>query len=328
MSPATARTAAGRIPGIHADAARLAALAGTGSRISLGDHNRSQAPRSGRLASRLRGRGMEFAETRIYSPGDDVRNMDWRVTARTGTPHTKIYEEERERPVMLLADFGPSMFFGTRVALKSVLAAEVATLLAWAAVGRGDRAGVITSGVAGLHETRPAGGRRGALACIRALVRDSRPPAADAPRREEASLADALLHARRVCRPGTLVFIVSDLNGLDEQAGRHLGRLRRHSDVIACRLFDAVETTPPPGSRIALSDGTERLLLDSAAGATRDAWAAHFDRIRTAALDRLRSQAVPVLEIATDDDVAARLRASLGGGVRGLNVRGSAHRAA
>lgn len=316
MSPAGGSTAPQRVRGIHAGTAELAALAGAGARLALAERQRGRAPHSGRLTSRLRGRGMEFAETRIYTPGDDVRNMDWRVTARTGTAHTKIYEEERERPVMLVIDFGASMFFGTRVALKSVLAAEVATLLAWAAVTRGDRAGALTFGVAGLHETRPAGGRRGALACIRALVRDSAPPAPNDTPAAGPDLSAALQHARRVCRPGTLVYLVSDFARLGDDARRHLGGLRRHSEVLAIRLFDRLEQAPPRAARLPISNGVQRLLLDTRAGGTRAAWSEHFAMQRSRCLDLLRSQAVPMVEIATDDDVGEKLRARLGGAPR------------
>ena len=94
---------------------------------------------AGNHASRFRGRGMDYQESRAYQPGDDIRNMDWRVTARSGRAHTKLFQEERERPVVFCIDLGPSLFFATRGALKSVIAARAATLLAWAAAAQGDR---------------------------------------------------------------------------------------------------------------------------------------------------------------------------------------------
>ena len=97
--------------------------------------------RAGQHLSKLRGRGMDFAEVRHYQAGDEIRHMEWRVTARTGRPHVKLYQEERERPVIILADFSPSMYFGTRLAFKSVVAARLAALLAWTVVKQGDRVG-------------------------------------------------------------------------------------------------------------------------------------------------------------------------------------------
>ena len=117
----------------------------------------------GGYVSPYRGRGMEFEEVRAYQPGDDIRNMDWRVTARTGRPHTKLFREERERPVLFLVDLGPSMAFGTRVAFKSVVAARAAALLAWAARDNGDRIGGIVFAGKRHRELRPAARERGML---------------------------------------------------------------------------------------------------------------------------------------------------------------------
>lgn len=100
-----------------------------------------RAIRAGNHLSKLRGRGMDFAEVRNYQAGDEIRHMEWRVTARTGRPHVKIYQEERERPVVILADFNPSMIFGTRVAFKSVVAARLAAMLVWTVIKQGDRVG-------------------------------------------------------------------------------------------------------------------------------------------------------------------------------------------
>nr|WP_241480308.1 DUF58 domain-containing protein [Legionella norrlandica] len=100
-----------------------------------------RALRSGNHISKFRGRGMDFAEVRNYQAGDEIRHMEWRVTARTGRPHVKIYQEERERPVIMLVDFNPSMIFGTKIAFKSVVAARLASLLAWTVIKQGDRVG-------------------------------------------------------------------------------------------------------------------------------------------------------------------------------------------
>ena len=125
---------------------------------------------AGSYRSRFRGRGVDFLESRNYQPGDDIRNMDWRVTARTGRAHTKVFQEERERPVLVAVDAGPSLFFGTRKRLKSVAAAELAAVIAWAAVRRGDRIGGFLFAPGSHRELRPAGGRRGAMRMIQSLV--------------------------------------------------------------------------------------------------------------------------------------------------------------
>ena len=114
--------------------------------LSLDASLSSRVGRSGIRVSRIRGRGMEYSESRIYLPGDDIRRIDWRVTARTGRPHTKLFHEERDRPVLFVVDLGAHMRFGTRGAFKSVVAAEAASLLAWAAAENGDRVGGLVPG--------------------------------------------------------------------------------------------------------------------------------------------------------------------------------------
>src|SRR4051812_8187740 len=121
-------------------------------------------------ASRFRGRGVDYVESRAYQPGDDIRQMDWRLTARSGRPHTKVFQEEREQSVLLLVDCNASMHFGSRVRFKSVQAARTAALVAWAAVHGGDRVGALGFGPGLNAEVKPGGGPRGALQVLRALV--------------------------------------------------------------------------------------------------------------------------------------------------------------
>jgi uncharacterized protein (DUF58 family) len=125
--------------GIHLSAAELIALRPRCHALRLPMRQPAASALAGAYRSRFRGRGVDFVESRNYQPGDDIRNMDWRVTARTGRPHTKVFQEERERPVLIVLDASPSLFFGTRKMLKSVAAGKLAAAVAWAAVRRGDR---------------------------------------------------------------------------------------------------------------------------------------------------------------------------------------------
>lgn len=129
-----------------------------------------RALQSGQYLSAFKGRGMEFDETRPYAQGDDVRHLDWRVTARTGKPHTKLFREERERPVLLSVDYRASMRFATRGMFKSVMAARLAALVAWSALRHGDRIGGQIFSEAGRRELRPEHGQRAVLRWLEALV--------------------------------------------------------------------------------------------------------------------------------------------------------------
>jgi uncharacterized protein (DUF58 family) len=244
--------------GIHLSAAELIALRPRCHALRLPMRQPAASALAGAYRSRFRGRGVDFVESRNYQPGDDIRNMDWRVTARTGRPHTKVFQEERERPVLIVLDASPSLFFGTRKMLKSVAAGKLAAAVAWAAVRRGDRIGGFLFAPGRHRELRPAGGRRGAMRMIQGLVDWLEPGQANA---GQESLSVALERVRHAVRPGSLIIIISDFFGMDENCNRHLSRLRQHNDVIGCQVLDAAEHQLPSG-RYPITNGEESTVLD------------------------------------------------------------------
>ena len=275
--------------------------------------DRRQPARSiiaGAHSSRFRGRGMDYLESRGYQPGDDIRNMDWRVTARSGHAHIKVYQEERERPVVVMIDLGPGMFFATQGAFKSVIAARAAALIGWATVSNGDRIGALLFN-GGHHELKPLGGQRGVLRLIRELIPATDPANGARALTDSNHLNEALLRLRRVARPGSLVFILSDFYAIDADTRRHLQQLRRHNDVIACQIVDALEMAPPPPGRYAISDGPHTGMLDTRTTARRQAWENYFSEHHQTVHELMTKCAVPLLRIATSDDVAKRLRSGL-----------------
>ncbi len=245
--------------GIHLTASELIALKPRCNALSLPMHRPAASALAGAYRSRFRGRGMDFVESRNYMPGDDIRNMDWRVTARTGKPHTKIFQEERERPVLVVVDASSSLYFGTRKQLKSVAAGQLAAAVAWAAVRRGDRIGAFLFAPGSHREIRPAGGRRGAMRVIQGLVGWLNP---ESPPQGREPLSASLERVRHTVRPGSLVLIISDFFNLDEQCHRHLSRLRQHNDVIGCQVMDPAEQSLPAG-RFPISDGEHSAMLDT-----------------------------------------------------------------
>jgi uncharacterized protein (DUF58 family) len=265
---------------------------------------------SGTHASRFRGRGMDYLESRGYQPGDDIRSMDWRVTARSGRAHIKIYQEERERPIVVMLDLGPGMFFATRGAFKSVIAARAAAMIGWAAVQNGDRIGALLFN-GGHHELRPLGGSRGALRLIRTLVEITDPARAPEGRSDDSAsqhLNDALMRLRRVARPGSLVFILSDFYGCDTDTRRHLQYLRKHNDVIALQIVDSLEMAPPPAGHYAISDGQHNGVLDTRSPARRQAYLDYFIAHHRAVRELMQQCAVPLQQLATTDTVSLALR--------------------
>lgn len=244
-----------------------------------------KALQTGAHLSKIRGRGMDFSEVRHYQAGDEVRHMEWRVTARTGHPHVKLYQEERERPVVILADFNPSMLFGTQKAFKSVVAARLAALLAWATMKQGDRVGGFLFAANEHSEFNPRGRDAGVLPLLASLcqytkqneTQKNQPPRA---------LSDALQRLRRVVRPGSLVVLISDFYALDEESNHHLNRLCVHNDILAYHVCDPIELSAPKPQQYAITDGKDDALLDTREHGVQKA----YDDYCQARLERLESQ--------------------------------------
>lgn len=219
-----------------------------------------QAARSmllGETRSRFRGRGMEFEEVRPYQPGDDIRNIDWRVSARTGGTYTKLFCEERERPVHILVDQRSSMFFGSKDCFKSVLAAEIAAGIAWAALAGSDRIGGQVIGDCKESDIRA---RRNKQAVLR-FIHDINEFNQALPGEESSSqisLAQMFEECRRITRPGTAIFVISDFHDFDESCAKALSTLGRHTDVNLIHVFDTIEEQIPIAGSVSISDGLHR----------------------------------------------------------------------
>ncbi len=239
---------------------------------------------SGDYQSPFRGRGMEFDESRLYQPGDDIRNIDWRVTARTGKAHTKLFREERERPVFVWLDLRRAMQFATRGRYKSVLAAELAALIAWSALHSGDRVGGVVFSGEEHHELKPRRGKAAVLRLINRIVHDTAWTQGGPEASDNRPLEHALQRLRRVARPGSLIFLISDFRQLDEQAQVPLTRLCRHNEVVMLFVYDALEQALPPPGRYRMRDGNREFLMDT----SNDHLARQYRQQFQARLDRLR----------------------------------------
>ena len=265
----------------HVALDELIALAALAQGASLARRQRSPALRSGASSSRWRGRGVDFRESRIYQAGDEIRHMDWRVTARSGKPHTKLFEEEREQGLLLAMDLNPGMRFGTRVRFKSVQAARAAALLAWMASAAGDRVGALGFGGGLDGEVKPAGGRRGVLQVLRAL----RDWDASADNTTQEPLSRALVRVRRLLRPGMRLVLLSDGFSTDEEAAQRLPQIAGRHEITVVLLRDALELRAPPPGRYALHVGSARRILDFSDSHVCDEWTRRFatarERLRT-----------------------------------------------
>ena len=228
--------------------------------------------------------------------------MDWRVTARTGKPHTKVFREERNRPVFVWLDLRRPMLFATRGAYKGVRAAEVAALVAWSAVANGDRLGGLVFSETEHHERRPALGSRTALKLLQLICTDSfwRPPATAETLETDAERA--LQRLTRVARPGSLIFLVSDFRRLGADYDRQLRQLAVHCDLLLVHCYDAVEAELPPPGRYRIQGVGRSFSIETANEATRRRYHERF-AARRAALEMLcRTPGIRMVDCPTDAD--------------------------
>lgn len=263
----------------------------------------SLAVNSGTRVSRLRGRGMEFDEVRPYVAGDDIRSIDWRVTARTGRAHTKMFREERDHEALLVVDLQQSMHFATRGVFKSVLASQLAALLAWQAHIRGDHLGGMIIADHDHIEERPRAGRRPVLTILHHIARhkswqDSQKELIQ----EQSGLADILLRLRRVSRPGAQITIISDFRQLEQDDEIHIRELSRHASLRFLLIKDQLERDLPSGDNYWVSDGLKSLKLNTQQQRVRQRYHEEYQDL-TEWLEGLnRSYGVALLEADSRDD--------------------------
>lgn len=259
---------------------------------------------SGEYQAAFRGRGMSFSEVRLYQPGDDVRDIDWNVTARTGTPHIKIFEEERELTVLIVADATASLRAGTRGQSKRRLATELAAVLGSAALNNNDKVGAVVYG----HGERPllVPPKKGFQHVLRIVRELAAAPDAGG----DSDLAEVLRFTDRVMRRRAICFLVSDF--LD--AGDYRTPLRvlaQKHDVVGLQLADAFEDELPAVGLVQIEDPEtgHRRLVDTSDPNTRRRHAAYYAHARAAAEQEFRQAGAQLLTLHTGQDYIRRLLA-------------------
>lgn len=268
---------------------------------------------SGSRASRLRGRGLNFEELRAYLPGDDIRNIDWKVTARTGKPHTRVYTEERDRPVLMLVDQRLNMFFGSRVSTKSATAAEAAAASAWRVLGVGDRPGALIFNDTRIELVRPHRSETRVLELLNSLVTFNCELTVDSTDKPNASqLNEALRRTAGMVSHDYLVVLISDLHGADQETAKLITRIAEHNDALVCFVYDPLEADLPSSGKLVVSDGDLQLQFDGTDADLRQQFARSFsDRFEQGRNLLLRRQ-VPVLPLQTSRPVIEQIREHLG----------------
>jgi uncharacterized protein (DUF58 family) len=279
MASPTSSTGPNEAKGVYTNVDELLRLRHLSRDLTLTMRKRSQALLEGSVRTRYRGRGMEFAEVRPYQPGDDIRTIDWRVTARVQAPYTKLFQEERERPIFVMVDQRSPMFFGSRFCFKSVYAAQIASVVAWIANHNSDRIGGLLFGDTRQADIRAKRSQHAVLELMHQLVDFNRALTGPVPPATSISLLDMLTETSRIARPGSLVILISDYHDFTPQCREPLSQLAKRSDVMALHVYDPLERQLPHAGQLAVSDGQQRMTLNVAAIA--QSFEAAFDQHQT-----------------------------------------------
>ena len=255
--------------------------------------------RVGGFRSRFKGRGMDFDEVRMYQIGDDIRNIDWKVTARTGEAHTKLFKEEREKPVFVVLDQMPGMFFGTAKVFKSIIASHIAAQLMWNTLSNGDRFGALLFGENVHFEMKPSGNRRNCMRLLSRIVENyeqtltacfslsEKQPSSNieavthdqltSDQLTNNQLKNTLKRLRYLSKPGSVIQLVSDFNQFDGACERQLSKLSQHADIHCVLVCDSIESQLPPAGLYGMTDGNINGVLNTGQSQLRRDYALAYE---------------------------------------------------
>lgn len=303
---------------VFASLQQLVALQADARSLRMPSPRRRANPRQGGHLATVRGRGMALAEVRPYQPGDDVRRIDWRITARRQEPHTKIYEEERERPVLLICDLGPTTFFGSQGAYKQVRCAQTAALLAWLGLSSGDQVGGVVFNGDRIDVIRPARRKKTVLRLLDALASRQwqSAPAISQIKSAAQTLDEALTEARRIAHTGSRIFLLSDFESISDSLIQQLGALAQHNSVTAIELTDPLDQRPPSAGRYAVRGTGGTFWFDAANPDLQEAWRKRAESRHQHLEQLFRQTTASYLSLSTADHPTTLLRSLTGQGGR------------
>ncbi len=268
---------------------------------------------SGRHASKLRGRGLNFEELRDYLPGDDTRNIDWKVTARTGKPYVRVYTEEKDRTVWLLIDQRVAMFFGSGQRMKSVVAAELAAISAWRVLSVGDRVGALVISDTDIKVIPPHRCRDRVIQILKQVSEKNQAlSASNEITANPGKINQALKQLTQLAQHDCLICLITDGDGLDSESRRYITRLAEHNDVITAFIYDPLEKDLPAVGRLRFADTEGQLEADTSNSKLRRDFNTNFAQRLEWLATASRRFSIPLLTIDTLAPVSEQLRSALG----------------
>jgi uncharacterized protein (DUF58 family) len=301
--------ATGNTEGVYISTQQLVALEARASDLTFVQKARSHQQLAGRMNSSMHGRGLTFEELRDYLPGDDIRSIDWRVTARTTRPVVRVYSEEKERPALIVVDQRINMFFGSRRSMKSVTAAEAAMLCAWRILGSGDRVGGFVFGDVGIDEVKPHRSRNAVIAFANRIAVMNAALKADTTSVPSSGQLDAVLeNVATLARHDHLIVVVSDFEGHTDRTRDLLLRLSAGNDVICLLVYDPFLLELPTSVDLVVSGGAlqaELALRQTGVRTSIDTFARNRGRELRAWQSEL---GLPMLPVSAAEETAPQLR--------------------
>jgi uncharacterized protein (DUF58 family) len=304
--------------GVYVTLDQLAALRHRACGFSFLPHQPVKSLLAGGHSSKLRGRGLDFDEIRRYQPGDDPRTIDWKVTARMRKPYSRVFTEERERPVLLLVDQRINMFFGSVHSMKSVVAAEATALAAWRTIAVKDRVGAIVFNDSELVEIRPQRTQSNVLRLLQTVVQQNRALKTGSSITSNPAMFDeALRRASRLATHDFLIIIISDGYGSSPRSKEILTNIAHHNDVLMAFVFDPLESQLPDASHLVVANGERQMEINPRKESLREGFRQQFEEQRAVGKHFLLTRDIPVLPLQTDVDVHDQISRALGAGAGG-----------
>ncbi|SFU02238.1 Protein of unknown function DUF58 [Algoriphagus locisalis] len=261
----------------------------------------------GRHESKLRGRGLDFEEVRQYVKGDDIRNIDWKVTARTKQTHTRVFSEEKEKPALIVVDQSKSMFFGSQVRTKAVVAAELAAIAAFRVLKQGDRVGGVVFADNGIDIVQPKRDRRNILRFLEKVVSRNHELAESTPNNFEDTLKEVSKKIRNIVTHDYLVIVISDFHRYSEPVTRFISQIAQHNDVIMVKVFDPLERDIP-NTKFVAGDQETQVTVDGKSKKLRETFQSGFDQDFQSFEEQMKKHRVPLFSLDTITPVEEQLK--------------------
>ena len=297
---------------VSVDLAHLRSLESRARTLTFLPRQPARSAMNGRHASRLRGRGLNFEELRDYLPSDDVRAIDWKVTARTGSPHVRVFTEERDRPALIVVDQRMSMFFGSRLNMKSVTAAECAALAAFRIIDQGDRVGGIVFGDEVIAEVRPKRSRIALNRFLTVLAEANGLLKPNAPDVDPVSINAVLRSVAKIAPRNHLIILLSDFAEIDDTTRKLVSGIARKNDLVLGLVSDPYAESLPENAQLVVSNGQLQIAVDTGDRETHRTLSDLAQGRIADILDWQRALGVPVLPLTTAEDSLTQMRRLMG----------------